>query len=361
MNIEPSVVSLVSDPERLYALQQTDLLDSPPSPTFDRLTSLATAVLDVPVALVTMVDANRQYFASCLGLPEPYNEERQTPLSNSFCQYALVSDGPLLVENAPNDPRFAKHPAITNLGVIAYAGIPLITSQGHVLGSFCVIDHRPRQWNAQNIQMLQTLAASAMTEIELRMAVKEARKCADEAERLHAEKTAILERITDAFVAVDAEWNYTYLNSRAQSMLQREDSLVGKNMWVEFPDMMDTHVYADMRRACRENISLSYENFYEPLNTWFEVHLYPSNGGLSVYFKDITARKRAEAEITALNQRLQRSVVETYHRVKNNLQNIAAALDMQLGDENASRSLEDLQWVSTRIRSVASLHDLLTH
>jgi len=111
------------------------LLDSPPEEAFDRLTRLATTVLRVPVALVSLVDGDRQFFKSQCGLTEPLASTRQTPLTTSFCKHAVGSGEPLVVPDARRNPRFEHNPVIAD-GVIAYAGIPLITSDGHALGTF---------------------------------------------------------------------------------------------------------------------------------------------------------------------------------------------------------------------------------
>jgi signal transduction histidine kinase len=155
-------------PARLQALFELNLLDTAEEPAFDRLTRLAARVLNVPVALVSLVDDHRQFFKSCVGLPEPYATERETPLSHSFCQYAVSSREPLIIEDARQHPLVRNNLAIPDINVIAYAGIPLITTDGYALGSFCVIDGQPRRWTEADIALLTDLAASVMTEIELR-------------------------------------------------------------------------------------------------------------------------------------------------------------------------------------------------
>jgi len=158
---------VVGDPGRLAALRGTGLLDSPPEEAFDRVTELAARLLDVPVVLISLVDADRQFFKSCVGLGEPWNSTREMPLSHSFCQHALDSPEPLVIEDARVHPLVRDNLAIRDLDVIAYAGIPLITAAGHSLGSLCVIDHRPRAWTAEEINTLAVLAASVVSEIEL--------------------------------------------------------------------------------------------------------------------------------------------------------------------------------------------------
>jgi GAF domain-containing protein len=157
----------VNDPDRLEAVRATNLLDSDITPSFDRLARIAAQVLNAPVALVSLVDADRQFFKSCLGLPEPWASQRQTPLSHSFCQHAVASREPLLVDDSREHELLRDNPAIRDLGVIAYAGIPLIDADGHALGTLCVIDSRPRHWTTHQVQLLSDLAASVVTEIDL--------------------------------------------------------------------------------------------------------------------------------------------------------------------------------------------------
>ena len=154
-------------PERLNELHHTGLLDSPPEESFDRLTRLTATVLNVPVALVSLVDGDRQFFKSCLGLTQPWASQRQTPLSHSFCRHVVESRRPLVVSDAREHPLLRDSPAIRDLGVIAYAGAPLITPDGHVLGTLCAIDHQPRHWTPEQVEILCNLAGSVLTEIQL--------------------------------------------------------------------------------------------------------------------------------------------------------------------------------------------------
>jgi hypothetical protein len=163
------VQAAISAPARLRALQRTHLLDSGAEDRFDRLTRLTATVLNVPVALVSLVDADRQYFKSCLGLGQPWATERETPLSHSFCQHVVAARRPLLVTDAREHPVLKTNAAIRDLGVIAYAGAPLITPDGHVLGTLCAIDHTPRHWTPEQAGILRDLAGSVLSEIQLHM------------------------------------------------------------------------------------------------------------------------------------------------------------------------------------------------
>src|SRR4051794_34482891 len=117
---------LIADAARLEALRRTGLLDTPPEPSFDRLTRLAARLLHAPVALVSLVDADRQFFKSCVGLPEPWSSRRQTPLSHPFCRHEVATGEPLIIEDARQHPLLCGNAAIKDLGVVAYLGIPLV-------------------------------------------------------------------------------------------------------------------------------------------------------------------------------------------------------------------------------------------
>jgi GAF domain-containing protein len=154
------------DPERLAELHATGLLDSPAEEAFDRFTRLAARLLHVPIALITLVDADRQVFKSQVGLPAEAGG--QTPLSHSVCQHALGSRDPLVVGDCRYDARLRGNGAITECGVVAYLGVPLVTPRGHALGTLCAIDVVPRDWTGDEVATVVDLASSVLSEIELR-------------------------------------------------------------------------------------------------------------------------------------------------------------------------------------------------
>jgi GAF domain-containing protein len=162
------VAKAVADPGRLAAVARTRLLDSPSDQRFDSLTRVASQVLNAPVALVSIVDRDRQFFKSCLGLPEPWASKRGTPLSHSFCQHAVAARRPLIVDDAREHALLRDNPAIRDLGVIAYAGIPLIAADGEALGSLCVIDRKPRRWTPEETSLLAQIAEAVVAQIDAR-------------------------------------------------------------------------------------------------------------------------------------------------------------------------------------------------
>ncbi|AFM16118.1 GAF domain-containing protein [Mycolicibacterium chubuense NBB4] len=160
----PNVTAVVNDPDRLNALYATGLLDSPPEQIYDRITRAAADALDAPYSAVSLVDVDRQFFKSTAGM-DIGGGERQTPLDQSVCQYAVANGSPLVLEDARNDPIFKNHPVVRSGAVVAYLGIPLMDHTGHAIGTLCVFDNKPRLWSTGHVQVLGDLAALAAERI----------------------------------------------------------------------------------------------------------------------------------------------------------------------------------------------------
>ena len=155
----------LEDPDRLEAVEATGLMGVKEDPVLHRLTRLAARALGAPVSLMSLVATDRQFFASSWGLPEPWHSERGTTLLHSFCQHVVVSNQPLLVADARKHPLVQGNLAIEDLDVVAYVGTPLVDDGGHTLGSFCVIEHEPRQWKAQDVDVLHDFAEAVMDRV----------------------------------------------------------------------------------------------------------------------------------------------------------------------------------------------------
>jgi formate hydrogenlyase transcriptional activator len=183
---------VLEDEARLEALRRTSLLDSPPEEAFDRLTRLATTVLHVPVAIISLLDRDRQFIKSACGLSGSLESLRKTPLEHSFCKHPVGSGEPLVVADNRSHPVVGNYLAVTELGLMAYAGIPLITSDGHALGTFCVLDERPHDWTEEEVAILHVLASSTVSEIELRGLVDEQRALTAKLQSLVESRTSEL-------------------------------------------------------------------------------------------------------------------------------------------------------------------------
>ncbi len=165
-------VARLTSPARLAALRSTGLLHGHADAVLDRVARLGTALLGVPVSLVSLVDDEGQHFAGMEGLGGWAGAGRGTPLSHSFCQWVVSTDAPLVINDARRESFTRDHPAHAELGVIAYAGVPLRTADGETLGAMCAIDVVPVEWSEKQIAALEDLAAAAMAEIELRVTVQ---------------------------------------------------------------------------------------------------------------------------------------------------------------------------------------------
>jgi excisionase family DNA binding protein len=150
-----------AEPARLAATRASGLLDTPAHASYDRIVRLASQVLDAPIALITLIDADRQWFKARFGMSMTH-----TPRSWAFCDYAIVSNAMLVVEDALQDPRFAVNPLVTGPeGVRFYAGVPLADPDGFRLGTLCVLDRRPRTLTRDQAWALTELAALAAEEM----------------------------------------------------------------------------------------------------------------------------------------------------------------------------------------------------
>lgn len=159
-----------NDGRRLGAVNKSGLINTEEEESFDRLTRLASKLLQIPVSFVTVLEKDRDFVKSHFGLPSSLAESREITAHPSFCQHIVDSGQPLILEDARDSEIFRHFPSVQHLGVVAYAGIPLTTKQGFVLGTFCVVDFKKRIWTEDEIEILVELSRSVLTEIELRQA-----------------------------------------------------------------------------------------------------------------------------------------------------------------------------------------------
>ena len=151
----------INEFERIEALRNLQILDTPPEERFDRLTRLARRLFSVPEALVSLVDEDRQWFKSHIG-----TDVTETPRDISFCGHAILGDEVFVVPNALEDPRFADNPLVTHKpGLRFYAGCPLSVGENKRIGTLCILDYEPREFGSEDIALLQDLARMAEQEL----------------------------------------------------------------------------------------------------------------------------------------------------------------------------------------------------
>lgn len=160
----PDYPILPNEVQRQRDLERQGVLDQPEDEHFTRLVQLASTVLETPIALISLVDRDRQWFLARHGL-----EAKETPREMAFCAHAIAHDETLVVPDARQDPRFCTNPLVTNDPKICfYAGTPLQSRDGHNLGTLCVIDRLPRHFSANQVKLLEELAQLVLRELELR-------------------------------------------------------------------------------------------------------------------------------------------------------------------------------------------------
>lgn len=160
---------LIRDQARLAALYQYGILDTSPEPQFDRIIRLAARHFGMPMALTSLIDADRQWFKARVGL-----EGTQTPIDQSFCAVTIGQPGTMVIPDAQRDPRLRLFDAVTGEPHVRfYAGSPLVTPDGHKLGTLCVLDRQPRTFTVEDEEDLEDFAALVMDELSLRRAVAE--------------------------------------------------------------------------------------------------------------------------------------------------------------------------------------------
>lgn len=172
-----------SEALRLQALRSYGILDTPREAAFDDITRLASIICQTPIALISLVDADRQWFKSELGMGE-----RETPLFKSMCAHALLENDVLVVPDTRHDIRFARNPLVTGEAPLHfYAGALLKTPDGLPLGTVCVLDRQPRQLTEEQVEALRALARQTMAQLELRRALA----IAEESDRYRSRLMAI--------------------------------------------------------------------------------------------------------------------------------------------------------------------------
>jgi anti-sigma regulatory factor (Ser/Thr protein kinase) len=173
---------IANEAERLRALRQYRILDTDPEQAFDDLTLIAAQVCGVPIALISLVDEDRQWFKSRVGI-----EIRETSRSVSFCAHAILQQGIFTIADASSDPRFSNNPFVQGDPHIRfYAGAPITTQDGYALGTLCVIDYVPRKLTDGQIKALEALERQVAAQLELRRNIEELRVALEGIETLGA-------------------------------------------------------------------------------------------------------------------------------------------------------------------------------
>ena len=212
------------------------------------------------------------------------------------------------------DPRFGLNDPYHgmpegHLPVVSYLAVPVITRSGEVLGGLFFGHSEAGVFTQRHERLVEGLAVQTAILLDNANLFESVRQERARAESAYEQTSNILESITDAFFALDEGWRFTYINQRAEALLQRtSQELMGKSIWEEFPHAVGSQFQQQYQRAITEQVTTLFEEYFPPLKKWFEVRAYPLQDGLSVFFQDITQRVEFEQERSQLLERDKRRV-----------------------------------------------------
>jgi PAS domain S-box-containing protein len=370
-----------NEQERLAALAAYDLLDTEPEQTFQDLTQLAAHVFQVPMALVVLVDRDRQWFKAKIGI-----EAKQTSRDVAFCAHTILGTELLLVPDARDDARFATNPLVTSSPFLRfYAGAPLITPDGYALGTFCVLDRVPRTLTSEQCWSLRILADQVMCRIELRHRVWEAEQLyQDVTERVQAMTALqeneerirlILDSAMDAVVTVDVRGIVIAWNRQAETMFGwSRDEAIG----LSFCDLIIPPAFHDaylrgIRRFVETGDGLALNRRFEITalrrnRQKFTAELSPvpvktaNSYVFTAFLRDITERQQAEEALAlALKKAEQASrlksefVAGVSHELRTPLNGVIGMTQLLLNTELTPTQRELAETAQTSAESLLGL------
>lgn len=240
--LEPAIP--IDEEARLATLRGLNILDTPPEERFDRITRIAQRVFDTPIALVSLIDSNRQWFKSCQGL-----DASETPRSISFCGHAILSSEAFVIPDAVLDPRFADNPLVTGAPHIRfYAGQPLKAINGSRLGTLCIVDRKPHHLSRSDLDTLHDLGKLIENELNILDIQDMADALRDNASRLRA----ILDNVAEGIITINEQGILESCNNATQHLFGYLPSeMNGNNINMLMPGLHceqheeSLHIYLD--------------------------------------------------------------------------------------------------------------------
>lgn len=361
--------------ERLAALQRYQILDTAQELAFDRIVRLAARLLDVPIALISLIDAERQWFKARYGLEAP-----ETPRAIAFCDHAIRGRDILVVPDAERDARFCDNPLVTGgMHVRFYAGAPLLTPDGFALGTICAIDRSPRDLNERDAAILAALAEQVVHELEVRSAlgelyreVAEGRRTARTLQGEGAKLAALLNATENAVVTTDTDGQVASLNRAAEAMF-------GMSPGESIGWPMSRLIFTEPGSAGDEAMTKSSDGrgwrksgVEFPIEVsranWIDAQGQTASGAI---LRDMTERRRVEAEVRgreAADQSreklaaLGRVAGGVAHELNNLLQPIIGLTQLELEtlpEDGSSEQLESRENLASILQSGRQARDVV--
>jgi len=284
---------------RLEALQRYAILDTPPEQEFNDLSRLAALVCGTPIALVSLVDKSRQWFKSKVGM-----DDRETSRDVAFCSHAILQPDMMVVPDALEDERFRTNPLVTGRpNVRFYAGAPLITQEGHALGTLCVMDRIPRAITPEQKQALKSLSRMVVAQIELRRSVTDLSRAILERRRAEEELDQLFMLSLDMLCIAGFDGYFKRVNPAWEGTLGIPKKELLSLPYIEFvhPDDREATI-EEAKRMDKGALTISFENRYRCADgsyIWLLWNATPNKTEKLIYAvaRDITQRKQTERRL----------------------------------------------------------------
>lgn len=318
-----------AEERRLEALASYDILDSLPESDYDAITQIAAHICQTPIALISLQDADRQWFKSEYGL-----NMGQTPRAISFCDHAIrVPDQIMEIANAHLDERFANNPFVVQAPhIVFYAGVPLVDADGHALGALCVMDHSPRQLSAEQTRLFKSLAHQVVTQLKLRRSQTQLAKASLSLQTLNNDlkhgnqllntvittcpvEMVLWQAVRHNGVIVDFRSLFTNSPATSGAGMPRE-ALQGSSLKEQFPGLISAGFFDRLVTVVETNEPQQYQDRLNLTIPWGDLILTPCGDGVLFTGQDITHLKQTEEQLRAhrddLNQLITERTAEIY-------------------------------------------------
>ena len=285
-----------NEQERLLELKKYDILDTESDVVFDNMVQLASYICKTPIAAISLVDEDRQWFKAIFGL-----NAKETSRDVAFCAHTILEEDSLIIENALNDERFFDNPLVTgDPSIRFYAGVPLVTQRGMHLGTLCVIDTEFRQITQEQLSAIKTLAHSVMAHLELRLSHKKIRKYVDQLQL----SATIFETATENIVVTDANNCFITVNPAfTKTTGYTLEEVIGKTPKMLKSGKQTPEFYSKMWKKLNKDGQWMGEVYNRRKNgevyiEWLSIKvIYNEDETVKMYvatFSDITEKKQAD-------------------------------------------------------------------
>ncbi|MEM9878738.1 MAG: ATP-binding protein [Pseudomonadota bacterium] len=366
-----------AEQDRLNALHSLAILDTPPEERFDRLSRIAAFIADVPIAVISLVDAQRLWFKSCVGINLCAADR-----AASFCDTVIDQQQPLLVTDASIDQRFAHNAMVLDAPFVRfYAGFPLVVSNGHVLGTLCVLDGEPRELSAEQVTALKDLAAEVSEQLEFGVATAyagaQAQAIEKDAEKLRKTRNffrSILDACSEGIAVYEpqrtasgAVTDFILRDcnvSAAQSRALLKDQMLGRTLRELVPNVT-TEMFDRYVSVVETGTPIQFVTHYvdENYDDWFRLSATRhSDGGLVILTSIITDEKQVEFKLRRSRDALETFAAAVSHDLRTPLGHISGFVELiaeDLGESLDPKNQEFMRYVVEGTEQMRRLIDAM--